>query len=172
MIEGKGLKLKEAILLDREARHLHLLELISSHKKVLLCGRVNCPGDDKLRKEAKWVFDILVKEVTSAFDWTADYRETWSGADGYAYIILVDSDANIIKRNALKIEANHALGRLFDLDVMNEAGKNLSRRDFSLTERPCIVCTDIALNCMLEKKHTAKEVENAFNDHINAYLND
>jgi len=61
------------------------------------------------------------------------------------------------------------LGRLFDIDVLNEGPCKISRRDVGMILRKCIVCNDFAINCITSRKHKRKEIIEKVNKMIDDF---
>ncbi|WP_204323261.1 citrate lyase holo-[acyl-carrier protein] synthase, partial [Streptococcus pneumoniae] len=56
-----------------------------------------------------------------------------------AYFVL-PIDARTLKVLMIELEESIPLARLWDLDVFNAKGNLLSRTDFDLSPRTCLVC--------------------------------
>lgn len=119
--------------------------------------------------EAGWA-EILLGETTSisvseqsrnGYPMTAlsvkKFADRPTGPEGF---LVFDSDLTATKTAMIEFEEGHALGRLFDLDVMNlrEAGKQLSRTSLGFPLRKCFVCGRPAKECARDGRHTADEI--------------
>ena len=60
------------------------------------------------------------------------------------------------------------LGRLWDIDVLTPEGEILSRRDYSLPPRRCLLCEQSAAVCARGKTHQLTDLLNR----MEALLND
>ena len=56
------------------------------------------------------------------------------------------------------IEDGGGLGRLFDIDVLDAGGKQLSREDLGLPPRKCLLCEQPAHACARSRTHTVMEL--------------
>lgn len=164
------MNLAERILKDREARHERFMEHSRGYAKPVVCGRINYPGVIKTTYEAEQAFRVLVQAMTASLNQNIELTETWRGADGVAFIMVVDDDVFVLKKNTMEIEEQHPLGRLFDIDVIDEAGKPVSRQSIKTEDRKCILCNAPALECIITRKHEVAEVIARVNDCIKVYI--
>ena len=79
-----------------------------------------------------------------------------------------NAPAQTVKRAAIALEQTHLLGRLWDIDVLTPQGEILSRQQFSLPPRACLICSRAAVLCAREQSHTLAELL----AHMEARLND
>ncbi|HHV42513.1 MAG TPA: hypothetical protein GXX72_06700 [Clostridiaceae bacterium] len=63
-----------------------------------------------------------------------------------------------IKLLLVKIEETDPLGRLFDFDLWYE-GKQIKRSELGLPARRCLICSDFAIICSKEQRHTLRELQ-------------
>lgn len=50
------------------------------------------------------------------------------------------------------------MGRIFDMDVFDGNHNQISRGDFNISPRKCILCRKDARLCIREKNHTLEEL--------------
>ena len=79
-------------------------------------------------------------------------------ADGDEAFLVVDADPWSIKKITTSIEENHKLGRLFDFDIFNKNGEQLSRSGIGLHARRCLLCGNSAKACARSRKHSIEEL--------------
>lgn len=72
------------------------------------------------------------------------------------------------KLATIELEHSHPLGRLWDIDVLTPEGEILSRRDYSLPPRRCLLCEQSAAVCARGKTHQLTDLLNR----MEALLND
>ncbi len=89
---------------------------------------------------------------------------------GYEHYLLLALDSTEAKYLACKLEDNHPLGRLFDLDVISTEGMPLQRTDFGFSPRTCLLCSNDARVCMRQRTHSADEVSSKIQSLIDEYL--
>lgn len=79
---------------------------------------------------------------------------------GYAAIYLVKADVYTLKKDFVRIEDNHMLGRLFDIDVLSKDGLALSREQIGAPARKCLICGEDAKVCARSRRHSLDELNN------------
>ena len=141
------------VLDAREQRWLARLELARTHQRPVLSATLRLPH--LLRLEYQ---DLLLREA-GAFLATlpvVSSRAT-SDADGPHLLAVVNLEGADLKRHALQYEASPA-GALLDLDVTGADGLDLSRHDYGLPPRPCLVCGQTARECVRARRHSTDDV--------------
>jgi len=159
----------DKILEDREKRYNIILELIEKHGLPVLCGKINYPGNNKNTKEAKEAFNILLKSIEEAFQSYTIDKVITSGYDGNGVILVLNIESKAAKEEAVAIEENHNIGRIFDIDIYDTDGAPLSREDKGMQPRKCMVCGQNARECMKLKRHSLEETLKIVNGIINNY---
>ncbi|WP_319531259.1 citrate lyase holo-[acyl-carrier protein] synthase [uncultured Cohaesibacter sp.] len=122
---------------------------------IVMPGRVkDCPLSRQLADAARAAIDLVIRDNA----W--DARLIWSGGDatGPETLYLVDTTPENLKRAMVNLEENHPLGRLWDLDVHSEKGEGLSRKQFGLPRRRCLVCGQEAHACARSRAHSLSEL--------------
>lgn len=76
-----------------------------------------------------------------------------------AMLIVQGLSSSELKRAMIKLEREHSLGALFNLDVMDSEGKTISRKASEMEARKCLICNRPASYCSTVKKHSAVELE-------------
>ncbi|EOK6376438.1 citrate lyase holo-[acyl-carrier protein] synthase, partial [Escherichia coli] len=80
----------------------------------------------------------------------------------------IAAPARDLKLATIELEHSHPLGRLWDIDVLTPEGEILSRRDYSLPPRRCLLCEQSAAVCARGKTHQLTDLLNR----MEALLND
>ena len=75
---------------------------------------------------------------------------------GDTWLCLVGAPPEAVKRLAVSLEDSEALARLFDIDVLDSKGHKLSREDFSLPPRRCLLCEEAAVVCARSRAHSVE----------------
>ena len=176
-----------ADLLDsRDKRVKHQKDLLGAYPgKSLLCLTVQLPGPEKRNATSLKIAKAGVEAVRKAF--LPEYEELKDLETGYEAYFLVDLPAEEAKRRACEIEDTHPLGRLMDIDVLQEIppedsqpvvenyfsqgfAKNqfsttsakptriVGRADIGLEARRCLLCENEVRYCMRAKTHTREEL--------------
>jgi holo-ACP synthase len=158
----------EIILNAREERMERQKKIIDKYHSPIISFTVNSPGKEKNNEIIQRIFMSGKEEIESMlFSNNISIKEIYistAKASGPEAIYSVDADAKKIKHLATKIENNHTLGRLFDIDVIDESFNSLSRKELGYKERKCIVCKDDAKICARSQRHEIKEVLKKFNE--------
>ncbi|MBW9150108.1 citrate lyase holo-[acyl-carrier protein] synthase [Clostridium sp. CM028] len=149
----------EDILLAREKRIEYQEELVKRYKMPILVVRVNYPGINKDNHYSQEITVIMDQIICKMLSDSINYKKIVTTAEGPIVIMCINKKARDIKSMTLNLEDNHILGRCVDLDVYDEKGRSISRRDFGLDMRKCYICEDVAHNCVRSKKHNKEEVE-------------
>lgn len=73
---------------------------------------------------------------------------------GYLWICAVGTLNHLsVKKITIKLEETHPLGRLFDIDVYDEAGRGISREELGASVRRCLICEKEAKICGRNRTH-------------------
>ncbi|MBZ9637056.1 citrate lyase holo-[acyl-carrier protein] synthase [Clostridium sp. FP1] len=160
----------EDILIGRERRIEFQERLVERYKMPILVIRVNYPGINKDNHFSKEITVIIEQIISEMFSYSIQYKIMTTTAEGPLVIMSINKRARDIKAMTLDIEDKHLLGRCVDIDVYDEKGKGISRKDFGLGMRKCYICDDIAHNCVRSKKHSKKEVEGFIKSKFAEYM--
>ncbi len=151
----------DKILLAREARR-EKIKILSQDSDVV-CIKANVPGWDKNIAQANAVVYFFTREVEKlgGYDFNFIFSE-----DGL-YVLCRINDGASLKKKAVKLEENHFLGRLVDIDVfLKGAEKSLSRTQL----RKCFLCDLPAFVCGREKRHNIGELLDFFIENSQEYF--
>ena len=121
----------QEILTARERRAATQKELLARYGKPLLCFSMNIPGPEKWNADISVGFTVgnllLRQNLGSAKLLHFERHQNTAGCVAY---YVVDLSARKLKRIAIETEMTDPIGRLFDMDVLDEQGQHLSRTDF------------------------------------------
>ena len=136
--------------------------------KTLLCLTVVMPGSVKRNRQSMIVSDAAVKALTSQFGSSGlQTRDLPTGFEAYLLTSLSPLEA---KRAVCRIEQEHPLGRLFDIDVIGQDGIPLERTAIGLEPRKCLLCDQPARWCMRGHTHSTEEILARIDEMVNAYV--
>lgn len=158
------------ILQDREKRYCEILSLLSEYGAPVICGKINYPGNDKNTLEAQKAFQILQELLTEKFTENSIFTQTLSGDDGSSILIATSLNPLEAKKISVALEANHPLGRIFDIDVYGGEGVSIGRENLGMKSRGCIICGEDARICMRMGNHSLQEVVNKVKQLIHDYV--
>ena len=143
----------ENILDGREERFSLQKELLAQYCCPVVSATVNYPGP--VKNDA--VAGIIFKEMVSAIRQLPLENITMGVNGAGAYLMATTKVSAIeIKKQAMEIEKNHKLGRLFDIDVIDYPYRKISRADIDNEARPCIICNDDFRVCIRAGRHTVE----------------
>lgn len=151
----------ERVLKSREDRRLKQEDIISRYPFSLISFTLNTPGVIKdsplyrrIHNEGIIEIEKMLKDINTDIIYkTIIYKRT--GSEGF---ISVDVDPKQLKVLCTKIEENHLLGRIFDIDIFNSNYSQINRTHINKETRQCLICEERALNCIRSKRHTTEEL--------------
>lgn len=94
-------------------------------------------------------------------------RDLETGYEAYVVTRLSQQEA---KQKACEIEDNHPLGRLFDIDVLDDNGVPMKRELLGFAPRRCLMCDNEARYCMRNRTHTPQELNAQIQKMIDSYV--
>jgi len=156
----------EAILANKERRAQKQKELLAhapSHFLVSLS--INIPSSIKLSHESVVVYEIAHENILTLLrteGFTCKEFHPFLAPTGAETLFTCKGDAKVFKMLTCKLEEEHPLGRLMDIDVFDEEGVLLSRSLFGMKKRRCLLCNEEAFLCARAQKHSYTE--------LNAYI--
>lgn len=149
------------ILQSREDRRDKQLDLINIYKSSLISFTLNTPG---ILKDNEMYREIHKEGMGSIVNFLLDndikiiYKEEINKSTGSEGYIVVDLDSLKLKRLLIDLEESHPMGRIFDIDVFDSDHNQISRSNFNINPRKCILCHKDARVCIREKNHTMEEL--------------
>ncbi|AEC02942.1 holo-ACP synthase CitX [Parasphaerochaeta coccoides DSM 17374] len=152
------------ILDAREQRAAFQQELLAQNSgAVLVCIKANYPGPDKHTPHTSFTVHLLAREIEDSIPvigrWETDTCE------GTAVYFISAGAAVPIKDAMMRLENNHPLGRLIDIDVLSSRGA-VSRRDMGYPERTCFICNEPARICARMRRHPVETIQKYYRDTV------
>ncbi|NPE07383.1 MAG: citrate lyase holo-[acyl-carrier protein] synthase [Asgard group archaeon] len=161
--------LRWQILDAKEERWLKQKAFVNLYKSTLIVFKMNIPSWPKISTDILVVFhkslEIFKENLTSskiAFR-LIEIQETLLGPEAF---ISTKMNANDIKDLAIHFEEYHNIGRFFDVDVIDNTGKMIERK----IKRKCFLCSEQAIDCMRNQRHSPEEIKEYFDEKIANYL--
>lgn len=151
----------EALLTAREDRAARHAAALHRFGKPLLSITVVMPGpvkDGQLARSAMELALLEVDRLVKARHWTVLSREVSVPESGPEAIYALDVAPRVLKASAIELEERHAIGRLWDLDVMAPEGAGVSRRSLGKPPRTCLLCNGPAHECGRSRRHPLPEL--------------
>ena len=152
---------------------MHLLPELASHHAVsipeLLVSR-----DERQARQHAWLKRHPVPLVSFTVvapgpikDSEVTRRIFNHGVTGPEGMLSIAAPARDLKLATIELEHSHPLGRLWDIDVLTPEGEILSRRDYSLPPRRCLLCEQSAAVCARGKTHQLTDLLNRMEELLN-----
>ncbi|OOR99285.1 2-(5'-triphosphoribosyl)-3'-dephospho CoA synthase [Haemophilus paracuniculus] len=159
-IEGEAISL-ETLLNAREARALLQQQCLTDYQQTVLSFTLLAVGAVKKNALLDYVFTKGLAELTALFQTlgikpTAEFIRPL--ATGHEAIFSLPIEATTLKRALIALEQSSPLARLWDFDVFEASGRLLSRAEFGLPPRPCLLCNDEGKICTRSRRHSLDEI--------------
>ena len=150
----------DQLLASRDERHLRQMHLLKEYAdKTLVSLTVIMPGKVKRNSLSSVVAQSATQAIHEAFEKEQlCYSEERDLPTGYEAFYIVDCEERHAKEIVCGIEERHALGRLFDIDVIKHDGTPYSRTEVGLPQRRCLLCDNEARYCMRNHSHSQEEI--------------
>lgn len=148
----------------REQRVWEQQRLTREYGKPIVSFTMNIPGPVKdsplIRRSFDYGWAALEYRIPKGklLDRSVTYAVT-----GCQAIYAVDMDAVELKRICVIIEDSIPMGRLYDMDVLDENGVKLDREAVNGGSRDCIVCGAPGRGCASRRIHTVAQLQAASN---------
>lgn len=160
------------ILEAREKRARTQTKLISMFETTLVSFTLNIPGQEKnniiFKKAHELGINLLEKEL-GIQNVNVVHKAVNVTAAGTEAFLIIDMNPIQLKKITVSIEEKNDLGRIFDFDVINTNGEQISRSQLNLAQRKCLLCNDNAKVCGRSRKHSMDDLLNKIYQVINAY---
>lgn len=149
----------EQLLASRDARHAMQQSLIAAHPTLtLVCLTVVVPGSVKRNGQSLTVARAAVEALRREFRPAEGMLTERDLMTGYEAYMLVQGTPEEVKRRTCRIEEEHPLGRLFDIDVIRPDGVPMTRAEVGGSARRCLVCGNDARYCMRLRQHSQQDI--------------
>jgi len=145
------------LLASRDARQARQHHWLKRHAMALISLTVVVPGPIKDSALTRRIFNHGVAALHTLIGeqgWAVREKRGRVSASGPEGLLAIAAPAHDIKLAAIALEHTHALGRLWDIDVLTPEGEILSRRHFALPPRRCLLCEQSAAACARGKTHS------------------
>lgn len=146
------------VLAAKEARYSRQKAFTEKHGGVLVSITVNMPGAVKDTPLLRRIRDYGLEEMKKIFTTSAEERVNLS--TGPEALMTIDKEGQLVKKAAVKIEESQPFARLLDIDVFDEKGSLLSRREAGKS-RGCFVCGGEFVVCRREGRHRQEDLQQA-----------
>jgi holo-ACP synthase len=160
-----------AVLAAREARVERQGQALARHGVPLLSITLVMPGPVKsglLSRRIMQAALAAVDERLSRLRWPVLEREVLWLPTGPEAIYAINAPADELKLALVDLESRHALGRLWDLDVIGLQGQ-LSRASLGIAPRRCLLCDEPAHACARSRAHPLPALLAAIREKVDAF---
>ncbi len=151
------------VFMSKQQRVERQNELVFHHKLPVLTLTLHMPIELATKSYTKVIFQSAINAIQgqlAELGWGIATRQFMHLNIGSEALFVVDTpSANQLKKTMIKIERNHPLGAIFNIDVSDARGKTVSRKSSQLPPRQCIICDQAAQRCSLQNKHSVAEIE-------------
>jgi len=172
-IEARGDPVNLALMLERrEARTATQHCLLARFGRPLAQLTLVNPGAIKDTAQSRFVFDLGLGAMQEALSNAGHAVLGYEGSyfvTGPEMLMVVDAEPQAVKHTLMALENQHPLGRLWDVDVIDQSGISLSRRHLELPARRCLVCEQPAHDCVRSRLHPLSDLQQAVQNTIDAY---
>jgi holo-ACP synthase len=151
----------EQMLAAREQRAARQAAGLARFEKPLVSMTVVMPGPIKDGWLPRRVATEALQELeamSNARSWRVLWREVFWQETGPEALYVMDTDARSLKSATVELEDHHAMGRLWDLDVIALEQIPLSRQDLGFPARRCLLCERPAHACGRSRQHPLEEL--------------
>lgn len=148
----------EQLLESRDRRAEFQTILLRGYQTPLVSFTVNLPGKVKRNHRSETVFQTGVTAIREALAGNIVYFKLLDKVTGPEGYFAVDMDAQRLKDAMCRIEEEHPLGRLMDIDVLSAPGVHMSRTQLGKPPRKCLVCGNMAAACTRSRAHPTEEL--------------
>lgn len=166
MNKDKVVTLQE-ILDGKEARAQAQAQLrmkYAHQQDSLISVTVNMPGSIKYTNDTVQLIYFALRELRIKIAGQGSRiseEQIFHWISGPVALISVQGDSHQCKMAAIQIEKDFKSGRLLDIDVFDWEGKLISRDEYHMPRRTCMVCDRPAVECVRSRAHQPEEVMGA-----------
>ncbi|MCK3657043.1 2-(5'-triphosphoribosyl)-3'-dephospho CoA synthase [Pasteurellaceae bacterium Macca] len=154
-IQGEEISL-DTLLAAREQR-AKLQQCFLREGQSLVSLTLTAVGSVKRNPLLDWVFAKSLENLTACFTQLGvkpSREQIIQAQTGHFALFAVPLDAIILKKALIALEQQSPLARLWDLDVFSPNGELLSRNQFGLSPRKCLLCEREGKVCARGRYHS------------------
>lgn len=163
-----------ALLLEaREGRVRRQRALLAEFGCPVICFTMNIPGPEKTGPEIARAFEWGDRMAMALLEQAGlpcrAHRETRTDA-GYECLYAVNGSAVKVKTLMTELEESRPVGRLLDLDVLDEDGNKVEREAVGLPPRQCLICGGPARICARSRAHGLDALRQRTGELLRAFI--
>lgn len=148
----------------REARAMRQQQLLEEYHLPVISFCLNIAGPVKNSPVLRRAFREGLERLACALlagRLEVVHREEVDQPTGCEALWVVRGDGRGVKELCVELEDRDALGRLFDLDVLDPASGKWDRTQLGQPPRKCLVCGKEGKGCASRRLHTVEELQSA-----------
>ncbi len=146
-------KLLAEILDARDVREEALYGAFDAARGGVVFASTSIPGPDKCPEGTETLFQWLLSSIRITLGPVEWYTPVTYDALGPYAVFATPLPLEETKYACVEIEESHPTARLIDLDVYGADGNRVGRADLNMAPRRCLLCEDVASNCMRARRH-------------------
>lgn len=150
------------ILDARELRAKRQQQLLARYTLPLVSFTLNIAGPVKTSAAIRRVFREGCARLEDALRGTSieiRAKQLFDAPTGPEGLYALCGEAAAIKALCIRLEDEDALGRLFDLDVLDADGRKLGRAQLRKPPRGCLICGKPGSGCASRRVHSAEALQ-------------
>lgn len=148
----------------REARAMRQQQLLEEYQLPVISFCLNIAGPVKNSPVLRRAFREGLERLACALlagRLEVVHREEVDQPTGCEALWVVQGDGRAVKEFCVELEDRDALGRLFDLDVLDPVSGKWDRTQLGQPPRKCLVCGKEGKGCASRRLHTVEELQGA-----------
>lgn len=143
--------------------------LLEKQQNVIAIG-ANIPGSNKNIPEAHQLMRLFLHVARDQFK-ILDSKSFESPDGPFTLITLPQQDPIVLKKQLIKIEETHPLGRMIDLDLYVPGKQSsVSRSELMIGKRTCMLCGGDVDVCRRTYQHTESELISYIKHHVELHI--
>jgi len=149
------------VLASRDERQARQRAWLARYQMPLISFTIIAPGavkDNAVTREASKRGVTAIEAMLAAHHWPVAEVRTWAKPTGAEVFFSIQAPASDLKQAMVTLEDSAPIGRLWDIDVLDASGEILSRADFGLPPRKCLICDRPAAECARARRHSVPEL--------------
>jgi holo-ACP synthase len=161
----------EAMLAARDARVVRQNEALAAHNLPLISVTLVTPGPVKSGMRPHRLMQAALAAIDASLSrerWPAIVRQVFWLPTGPEALYVVNADSHALKTALIELENRHALGRLWDLDVITRDG-SVGRGQLGIAPRRCLICDEAAHACSRSRRHSLPELIARIENMVDAF---
>lgn len=164
-----GCKLED-INIDILKRAKFEKNLINKMKLTLLTITVKYPNFNRDNYLTNSIIEKMDAIVTDIFQYDLVMKISRITNEGPVVTIMLNKDAEEVKKVSIDIEEKHMLGRCIDISVYDSKIKLITRKKLGYKDAKCIICDKYMETCIKEKTHTNEEIIETMREKYREYI--